>query len=236
MIKKIILILTVIMTFSHYSHASIVISGTRLIYPGKEKEVSITLSNSGSTPVLMQAWLDNGNESSHPQDIDSLFFMTPPLARIDEGKSLSLRVFKTDAVADLPNDRESLFYLNILDIPPEQNVKKTDGAEVQFTVRSRIKFFYRPDGLSGSANSAPDNLIFRKNKNEIIIENPSPYYINLSSVSVVNDKKSINLLSYEIIEPFSSIKIKKKEGHFDYVYYESINDLGGIFKFKKNIK
>lgn len=220
----------------HYSYASIVISGTRLIYPGKENEVSITLSNVGNSPVLMQAWLDNGNETSHPQDIDSLFFITPPLARIDEGKSLSLRVFKTDSIADLPNDRESLFFLNILDIPPEQDSKKAKGAEIQFTVRSRIKFFYRPVGLAGSANNAPDNLIIKKNKNSITIENPSPYYINLSSVAIGNDDKLVNLLTYEIIEPFSSKEIQiKKEINPEYIYFESINDLGGIFKFKKKV-
>lgn len=235
LVNKIIFILMLMVTSTHYAYASIVISGTRLIYPGKEKEVSITLSNSGDAPVLMQAWLDNGNELSPPQDIDSHFFMTPPLARIDEGKSLSLRVFKTDSVADLPNDRESLFYLNILDIPPDNNTKKADGAEVQFTVRSRIKFFYRPDGLSGSANNAPENLVFKKNNGEIIIENPSPYYINLSAVSAGDNKNSVNLLTYEIIKPFSSIQIKRVEDSFDYIYYESINDLGGIFNFKKKI-
>ncbi|MGS9149438.1 fimbria/pilus periplasmic chaperone, partial [Salmonella enterica subsp. enterica serovar Infantis] len=55
----------------------------------------------------------------------------------------------------LPRDRESGFYLNVLDIPsrPETEESETDGGPInylQLAVRSRIKLFFRPDTLSQS--------------------------------------------------------------------------------------
>lgn len=40
--------------------ADIVISGTRIIYPSKSKDVTVILENKGNKPLLVQPWLDDG--------------------------------------------------------------------------------------------------------------------------------------------------------------------------------
>jgi len=40
------------------THAEIVIHGTRVIYPSDASEVTLQLSNNGSKPALVQAWID----------------------------------------------------------------------------------------------------------------------------------------------------------------------------------
>jgi hypothetical protein len=50
------------------AHASVVINGTRVIYPSDEREVTVKLSNEGSLPALVQAWLDDGDPRALPQD------------------------------------------------------------------------------------------------------------------------------------------------------------------------
>lgn len=47
------------------SYGSVVIMGTRVIYPAEQKSINVRLNNGDSTPSLIQAWLDTGDPSSH---------------------------------------------------------------------------------------------------------------------------------------------------------------------------
>ena len=46
--------------------AGVVINGTRVIYPGDEKEITVQVSNNGQRPVLVQSWLDTGDSEATP--------------------------------------------------------------------------------------------------------------------------------------------------------------------------
>ena len=48
------------------AQASVVITGTRVIYPEMEREVTVKLNNDGNTPALVQVWLDDGNPKTLP--------------------------------------------------------------------------------------------------------------------------------------------------------------------------
>jgi P pilus assembly chaperone PapD len=73
----------------------------------------------------------------------------PPLQRINGGQKGVARVTKTDGINQLPQDRESLFYLSVREIPP-----KPDKANVlQLTMQSRIKLFFRPTPLFPKAKA-----------------------------------------------------------------------------------
>jgi chaperone protein EcpD len=98
------------------AHASVVISGTRVVYQAKEREVTVKLSNEGSSPALVQVWLDTGNPNATPDESDVPFTLTPPLFRLDPKKGQSLRLIYTQE--PLPQDKESLFWLNVLEVPP----------------------------------------------------------------------------------------------------------------------
>lgn len=47
----------------------------------------------------------------------------------------------------LPNNKESLFYLNVLDIPPN-NPANAGKNVIKFAMQNRIKLFYRPSGIA----------------------------------------------------------------------------------------
>lgn len=55
------------------SQASIVVSGTRVVYPGNEREITVKLSNTGKTPVLVQSWIDKGDVEARPEKIQVPF-------------------------------------------------------------------------------------------------------------------------------------------------------------------
>lgn len=69
--------LAVVALFSTHSLASIVINGTRVIYPSDQKEVSVRLDNTGNSPVLIQSWLDTGDINAKPAAIKVPFILSP---------------------------------------------------------------------------------------------------------------------------------------------------------------
>src|SRR3984957_10005754 len=114
------LIATTIFTAAPHAVAAVVVDGTRVVYPAAKREVTINIHNGGDTPSLVQAWLDAGDAHAKPGESKVPFVLTPPLFRLDPSKSQSLRLVYTHD--PLPEDRESLFWLNVLDIPPRTAV------------------------------------------------------------------------------------------------------------------
>ncbi|MCA8205848.1 fimbria/pilus periplasmic chaperone [Burkholderia sp. AU33545] len=174
-----------------HAHASVVISGTRVIFPAHEREVTIKITNEGKKPVLIQSWLDKGNERESPDNIDVPFTLTPTMFRMEPGKGQTLRLIYTKE--PLPMDRESLFWLNVLEIPPKATASN-DGNKVQVAFRSRIKVMFRPDELPGSAAAAHTQVrweaVREKGKFALKATNPTAYVVNYGSVALMSgDRK-----------------------------------------------
>ncbi|MGE8475823.1 MAG: molecular chaperone, partial [Paraburkholderia hospita] len=103
--------------FAGVAQASVTIGGTRVVYPLDQREVTVKLNNDSRAPSLVQVWMDDGNVDTKPGDSKAPFVITPPIFRMDAGKSQTLRVmYSGDA---LPQDRESVYWLNVLDVPPK---------------------------------------------------------------------------------------------------------------------
>lgn len=100
---------------STLSQAAIVITGTRVVYPESSREVNVRLTNVEQSPVLVQAWIDDGNAGASPDEIKVPFVLMPPVFRVEPKKGQTLRVMYTGD--DLPKDRESVYWLNVLEIP-----------------------------------------------------------------------------------------------------------------------
>lgn len=67
----------------------------------------------------------------------------PAVVKINSGEGQALKVAAHNAAA-LPTDRESVLWLNVLDVPPLPR-NNDDGANyLQVALRSRIKLLYRP--------------------------------------------------------------------------------------------
>lgn len=162
--------------------ASIIIGGTRVVYPASNKEVTVKLSNVGTAPVLIQSWIDNGDTEARPEDISVPFTLTPPINRVEPGKGQMLRLAYTGA--SLPSNKESIFWLNVLEIPAKATPAPGKENFLQMAFRSRIKLFFRPDGLPGNPDEAPSLLNWTSAANGISVKNPTPYYISMASIKV----------------------------------------------------
>lgn len=80
----------------------------------------------------------------------------PPMERIEPDEQIQIRLMALASLNDLPQDRETLFYYNVREIPPrakEQNV-------MQIAMQSRLKLFWRPKAIElkeGDDSSAKSN-------------------------------------------------------------------------------
>jgi chaperone protein EcpD len=131
--------------------SSVVITGTRVVYPADKKEVTVKINNEGSSPVLVQSWVDHGDPASTPSNSSAPFVISPPVSRVDPGKGQSLRMMFTGA--PLAGDKESVLWLNVLEIPAKGSTSE-DQNVLQMAFRSRIKIFYRPANLPGTPEAA----------------------------------------------------------------------------------
>jgi chaperone protein EcpD len=215
------------------SRASVVIAGTRVIYDQREPEVTLKVSNVGKSPSLIQTWIDKGNAAISPSSIDVPFTITPPVARIDPGKGQTLRIIYTGE--PLPQDHESVFWLNVLEIPPKPAEDEADANKLQLAFRSRIKLFFRPQGLKGVAQEAPAQvswrLVMEKGHPALQANNPSVYHVTFTDVTVTDGITKATFDDGGMVEPGASATFllngTVSASPSVKVRYHALNDYGG---------
>ncbi|CAB3766242.1 putative fimbrial chaperone YadV [Paraburkholderia humisilvae] len=216
------------------ARASIVIGATRVIYSADASEVTVKLSNQGQAAALAQTWIDNGDPKAAPSTVATPFTLTPPVSRIDPSKAQTIRIFRINDT--LPNDRESVFYLNVLEIPPKPGADESGQNHLQLAFRTRIKLFYRPTGLKMSAAEAPRQLTWQWSRNDskttLTVSNPTPYYVTVSSFEVKDASGAMvaKSLDSDMIAPGASksMPVTETQAHpGEVARFFSINDYGG---------
>jgi P pilus assembly protein, chaperone PapD len=213
-LSKALIICTAITAGCSAANAGVVIGGTRVIYDGNKKEASLSVNNPDSTPYLIQSWVEvpgNGAEKAP-------FIITPPLYRLDKGQQNVERILLAGA---LPQDKESLYWLNIKAIPSASAKDNT----LQIAVKTRIKLIYRPAALKGQLpEEQAAKLTWQRSGNQIQVTNPTNLVINFNEITV-NGKK-LDDVSYVL--PGSSARFTLPQGvSGGAVTFKVINDYGG---------
>lgn len=202
------------------ANAGVIIGGTRVIYDGKKKEASISVNNPDNMAYLIQSWVEtqNGGAEKAP------FIITPPLYRLDSGQQNVERILLAGA---MPQDKESLYWLNIKAIPSAPAKDNT----LQIAVKTRIKLIYRPESLKGSVpEEQADKLTWKQAGNQIQVTNPTSFVMNFNDISV-NGKK-LEDVSYVL--PSSTARFDLPNGvSSGAVEFKIINDYGGPGKAHK---
>lgn len=183
--------------------AALNLLSTRLVYDGGAREVSVTVHNQGAAPSLLQAWVDGGNENQGPAEVSTPFLVLPPMMRLGPEKGQALRVLGAD-LSQLPRDRESLFWLNVLGLPPKAS---GSAGTVQLAYRTRIKLFYRPPGLQGSVAEAVTRLRWQAQTQGLSVSNPSPFHISLSEVLLEAGTRKVSWQQGGLIPPYGMLQI-----------------------------
>jgi P pilus assembly chaperone PapD len=210
-------ILAALLMTSTIAHAGVIVGGTRLIYDGSKKESSLSVTNPDKVPYLVQSWVDTTPGSAEKAP----FMVTPPLFRLDGGQQNVLRVVR--AGGDLPNDRESLYWMNIKAIPAAE-VSSTQNT-LQIAVKSRIKLIFRPTGLKGTPEDVTSKLTWQRIGDSVQVTNPTPFYMNFMQISVAG--KALNNVTW--VAPQSTATFALPSGvSGGSVSWKIISDYGAI--------
>jgi chaperone protein EcpD len=215
-----------LLSFTCFSHAAITLGGTRLIFTAPNKEASILAKNNADQDVMIQSWID---PDEHSTDSDTPFAITPSLSRLGANKQQLLRIFYQGKGAS--TDKESAYWLSVQEIPPKSN----DENILQIAVRQKIKVFYRPENLPGSAVEAPQQLQWKVTSKGLEVKNPTAFHVSLAKVKLVkgNIKYSVDA---DMVRPgetntFSITGWNAPSSGTVTVEFESINDYGGVDEF-----
>lgn len=197
------------------ANAGVSIGGTRVIYHGGKKEATLSVTNPDSIPYLIQSWVEQPNNSAGKAP----FIITPPLYRLDKGQQNVMRIIRAGT---LPENRESLFWLNIKTIPSAEPKDNT----LQIAVKTRIKLIYRPESLSKSDPEAQaEKLIWKQSGRNIQVTNPGAYFINFNQITVAGKK----LEDVTYVAPESTASFALPNGiSGGAITFKIINDYGGI--------
>ncbi|GBU14556.1 fimbrial chaperone protein precursor [Enterobacterales bacterium] len=188
-----------------------------MIYHAEKKEASLTVQNKDKKEeFLIQTWVEDagGNKKTS-------FIVTPPLFRLDPLKDNILRIVNIGGV--LPQDRESVYWLNVKAIPSHSD--NADTANVlQIAVRTRLKLFYRPQGLTGTPEDNAPLLSFKQSGNQLVVTNPGSY--NLSFDHVALDKKPLEKTGMVPAKGTLTLTLPANTARAAQVEYSLINDFG----------
>ncbi|MDF0604567.1 fimbria/pilus periplasmic chaperone [Neisseriaceae bacterium TC5R-5] len=231
------LLVLILVLFPLISKAGVVIVGTRVIFPGAQREVSVRLENKNTNPVLVQTWLDQGQENVNIDEIELPFILTPPLFKMNEGRGQTVRIIATDTSL-LPQDRESVFWLNVHETPPRP-VNADEINYLQLAFKTRIKLFYRPAALKNSPTDEDEinrlqwSLVSGDKRGVgVKLVNPNPYYVSFTSI-VVEQNGIFKALGADMVAPFSEVIFYPANAKDNILNVESkihaalINDYGG---------
>ncbi|MFQ0830818.1 fimbria/pilus periplasmic chaperone [Serratia fonticola] len=194
----------------------VTVGGTRLIYDGSKKEASLNVTNTDTNPYLIQSWAEteNGGAEKAP------FIVTPPLFRLDGNQQNLLRIVRTGG--NLPEDRESLYWLNVKSIPAGT---KTEGANtLRIAVKTRIKLLYRPQGLKGTPEEVTNKLTWTQSGTRLTVTNPTPFVMNFNQVKV--GASEVKDVTYVL--PMSQATFNAPTAAGGQISWKLISDYGGV--------
>ncbi|POT55841.1 fimbrial chaperone protein [Citrobacter amalonaticus] len=212
--------------------ASVVMLNTRVIYPGDAQSETLQFTNNDNIPYIMQIWSDVNNPTSTPDNADGPFMAVPALFRIEPKTGQSVRLVFTGK--NLPQDRESVFYLNSVQIPP----KNMANAQNQMVVvlRNRNKIFYRPKTIVGSVDNVANQLRFSVTEEggnvQLTVINDSGYYASFINADVIAGSKRLTF-PVNMVPPKSQTRwvAKNKNSRLSStplkVKFTLVNDYGG---------
>lgn len=195
-----------------WAKASVVMTGTRIIYSEGSREKVLQLSNKDDYPNLVQLWMDNGDNQSSPSQSDVPFTLTPQIFRMEANSGQVVRLIYINQ--DLPKNRESVFYLNFLQIPALKADAQPENKLV-LIVNNRLKVFYRPAKLKENIDTLGEKMrvtLDVTTGQKIKIHNPTPYYISLRDAKIVSNGKTVSFATSEMFAPNSTTDLTLPTG------------------------
>lgn len=208
------------LTLAAQVQAGIVLNTTRIIYPAADREATITVHNTGTADILAQSWLETQGDASAQQDPP--FAVTPALTRMAGNARQLIRMIY--AGEGLPDDRESVLWLNVQEIP-----QAVDVNTLQVAIRQRVKLFYRPRALVEDPAKAAQSLQWKVSGTQLEVSNPGPYHVSMVVLQVRQHGRSLLRTEGQMLAPHERLQLPLNQwvkGKPVELTFTSINDYG----------
>lgn len=201
---------------THAQAGGVALGATRLVYQQGESQIALPVRNSDEAQAfLIQSWV---NDEKGKKSAD--FVVTPPLFTLQPKSENTLRVIFTGA--NLPSDRERVYYFNSKAIPAVSKKEVMGKNTLQIAVQSEIKLFLRPKDLPTAPIDAPATLRCNINGDQLVVTNPSPYFVTLTNPTVGGKK-----IESGMVPPKSALTLPLK-GVRGQVMLQTVNDYGAF--------
>ncbi|WP_193015146.1 molecular chaperone [Proteus sp. FME41] len=224
-------IFILLMCFSIIASANLALDGSRVVLYHSDREASLNIKNDGEYPVVIQTWVDDGNPDNTPETITDVSALSlPPVLQLKPSESQLVRVI--NKFTNMDKEKETLYWLNLYEITPKPVNKKEDENLINVVVRLQIKVFYRPDNLMMKISEVSESLKFTKSDKLLTIENPTSFYVTVKSAFGENNPNII----IPMLAPFSKQQAVLENNQINQISYVLIDDFGGEFQNKREIK
>ena len=219
-------------------HASAVVNAekTRVVFNSGSIAESLSLVNSEKEPVVVQVWTDNGDPTVSPDQVHTPVVINPPVFKMKPGEIRNIRLLLVSA-GSLPQDRESVYWLNIYQIPPNTETQHKGEKKIVLPLKIRMKVFVRPEKIGELQENDAQKLQFsidhEPGNKTLLIQNPTPWHLTLSSL-----RSGKTALPGVMVAPFTSerVEIPADKTLADKVEYDVINDNGTRWQGSQKLK
>ncbi|WP_265462692.1 fimbrial biogenesis chaperone [Aeromonas salmonicida] len=209
---------------------------SRVIFNEDKREQSLQLINLNEYPVMVQLWVDDGDVNGNPDKaVDAPVIPLPAIFKMEPKEQRNVRLVKVVNNAD--QNRESLHWLNIYEIPPEPS--KQEGSEDQnkilLTMHTQMKLILRPKALSERIDEVTTNQQLKWVGRKLELFNPTPFYISYTHLSAAESDK--NTVPLDMVHPFGKLIVDLPESFFysnkqAVFYLHYLDDWGNMNKIK----
>lgn len=204
-------VLFTLLLLSQTAQSAFVLNSTRYIYTEANNSIPIEVSNKSERKYggQVSVYLD-GTESDQITTETPVVLPSPPVFKSgpNSKQRINLRMINKEA---LPTDRESLFWLNVLEIPMSTRASGASGNSIALAMNIKVKLLYRPDAISEQRQDAESQIFYRASDNKLTIVNKSPFYFAISQLEI--DGKSIyptdevTRSNLQKLSPYSAVDI-----------------------------
>lgn len=207
------------------AHAALTISTTRIVHAGDSRSSSVVVANPSDRVFAAQAWV-NTEQDDTVTPVPMI--AEPALFRLDPDKEQTVRINRLPN--DLPQDRESLFFFNLQEIP---QLEETGANILNIALRTRIKLFYRPSQLKTHPQDHLKQLAWSvkaiDGKPHLTVDNPSPYHFTFSQLEVKSAAHTEKVPAIAMVPPLGQQHYPLSNtvpGQRLQVSFTTINDYG----------
>ncbi len=222
------------------TQAAVSLSGTRLIFDGAFREVSIEAVNRSAHDVLLQAWLSNAQGEGEGEGKvwgDLPFAVTPHLTQLPAQGKQALRLLYEGV--GMPRERESLLHLYVMEIP-----RRAQGEnQLSIAIRQRINVFYRPPGLPGDPADTAQALRWQlardaSGASALQVNNHTAYHASLQHLQLDGVSGQQVVSDYLLLAPgaMHSLPLKQPVVAEQRLSFSALTDYGGRRQYRAEIK